>query len=140
LRREGVRVHHKRVYRLYREEQLIVRCRHRPRYRGQRGQSLPLAVRPNERWSMDFMMDTFADGRKLRLLTIVDDATRECLAIEVETSLPGMRVVRVLERRTRGKPKRGRPIKTGPSNRQRWTVERCFGWMDNCRGLVVRNE
>ena len=107
LRREGFRINHKRVYRLYREEQLVVRRRQRKRHRGQRGQPLLVAVRPNERWSMDFMMDTFADGRKFRLLTIVDDATRECLAAEVETSLPGRRVVRVLERLVadRGYPK-----------------------------------
>jgi putative transposase len=107
LRREGFRVNHKRVYRLYRAEQLSVRRRHRTRSRGQRGQSWPVAVRPNERWSMDVMMDTVTDGRKFRLLTSVDDATREGLAIEVETSLPGRRVVRVLERLVadRGCPK-----------------------------------
>src|SRR5262249_1503797 len=62
--------------------------------------------RANARWSMDFMVDTLADGRGFRTLNIVDDCTRECLAIEVDRSLPGLRVVRVLERlrETRGLP------------------------------------
>jgi putative transposase len=60
----------------------------------------PVAVptRPNERWSMDFVCDTLGDGRGLRCFTLVDDCTRECTAIEVDVSLPGERVVRVLDR------------------------------------------
>jgi transposase InsO family protein len=60
----------------------------------------------NERWSMDFMSDTLASGRTLRTLNVVDDFTRECLAIEVDTSLSGRRVTRVLERLLQ---RRGRP-------------------------------
>ena len=59
---------------------------------------LPAAQAPNQSWSMDYVADGLIDGRKLRALTIVDDFTRECLAIEVDTSLPGSRVVAVLER------------------------------------------
>ena len=59
---------------------------------------LPAAQRPNQSWSMDYVADGLIDGRKLRALNIVDDFTRECLAIEVDTSLPGSRVVAVLER------------------------------------------
>ncbi len=59
---------------------------------------MALPARPNERWSMDFVTDTLADGRSIRALNVVDDFTRECRAIEVDTSLPGLRVVRVLER------------------------------------------
>jgi putative transposase len=59
---------------------------------------LPVAQAPNESWSMDYVSDALIDGRKLRALTIVDDFTRECLAIEVDTSLPGSRVATVLER------------------------------------------
>jgi putative transposase len=98
LRREGWEVNHKRVYRLYREEGLKLRKR---RWRSRaRVERVPLSKpsRADERYSMDFMRDTLADGRVFRTLNIVDDYTRECLAIEVDTSLPGARVVRVLER------------------------------------------
>ena len=98
LRREGWEVNHKRVYRLYVEEGLKLRKRQR-RSRAQ-VERVPLAAPTGagERYSMDFMRDTLADGRVFRTLNIVDDYTRECLAIEVDTSLPGARVVRVLER------------------------------------------
>ena len=96
--REGLHVNHKRVYSLYREAGLQVRRRRRKRLtRGQRV-PLPLPSRRGERWSMDFMVDTLADGRGFRTLNIVDDFTRECVALEVDRSLPGLRVVRVLDR------------------------------------------
>lgn len=109
LRREGEAVNRKLVQRLYREEGLAVRKRARKRVSGARGPLLP-PTRANERWSMDFVRDTFGDGRAFHALTIVDDFTRESVAIEVDTSLPGERVVRVLERLagTRGLP-RGLP-------------------------------
>jgi len=98
LRREGWLVNHKRVYRLYGEEGLKLRKRRR-RARAQVERApLSLPTRADERYSMDFMRDTLAAGRVFRTLNIVDDYTRECLAIEVDTSLPGARVVRVLER------------------------------------------
>ncbi len=98
LRREGWAVNHKRVYRLYVEEGLKLRKRRR-RCRAQ-VERVPLAAPTgaDERYSMDFMRDTLADGRVFRTPNIVDDYTRECLAIEVDTSLPGARVVRVPER------------------------------------------
>lgn len=98
LRREGWPVNHKRVYRLYREEGLGVRRRKRKRIGKVERQSLTIPTRPNERWSMDFVSDALTDGRRFRSLNIVDDFNRECLAAEVDTSLPGARVVRVLER------------------------------------------
>jgi len=98
LRREGWPVNHKRIYRLYCEEGLKLRKRRR-RARAQ-VERVPLSKpsKADERYSMDFMRDTLADGRVFRTLNIVDDYTRECLAIEVDTSLPDVRVVRVLER------------------------------------------
>lgn len=107
LGREGIRVNHKRVYRLYKAEGLCVRKKRRKRLAARPGNVRVLPGRPNERWSMDFMADRIADGRRFRTLNIVDDYTRECLAIEVDTSLPGLRVVRVLEQlaETRGLPK-----------------------------------
>ena len=98
LNREGREVNHKRVYRLYREEGLSVRRRKRKRIGAVERQALALPTRTNERWSMDFVSDGLGDGRKFRSLNIVDDYSRECVAAEVDTSIPGGRVVRVLER------------------------------------------
>jgi putative transposase len=98
LRREGVIVNHKRVERLYRQEGLAVRRRTRKRVaRDGRGRAA-LPERPNQQWGIDFVSDALAWGRRIRLFTVVDVFTREVLAIEVDTSLPGGRVVRVLER------------------------------------------
>ena len=98
LRREGHAVNRKRVYRLYKAAGLAVRRRTRRKLRASRPLPSVAVMRPNERWSMDFVHDYLADGRRLRTLNVVDAYTRECLAIEVDTSLPGTRVVRVLDR------------------------------------------
>ncbi len=95
LRREGYAVNWKRVYRLYRAAGLAVKRRRRKRVAIAR-RPLPPATRPNERWSMDFVHDRLTTDRWFRCLTIVDDFTRECLAIEVDRSLTGKRVVEVL--------------------------------------------
>ena len=99
VRREYGAVNHKRVYRLYRAEGLAVR--RRPRKRVARAARLAPAPpqRAGEQWAMDFMQDVLARGRTFRTLNIVDLCTRACLAIEVDTSLPGQRVARVLDRR-----------------------------------------
>jgi putative transposase len=98
LEREGFVVNHKRIHRLYRDAGLQVRRRRRKHLtRGYRV-PLPTPSRRLERWSMDFTVDTLADGRGFRTLNIVDDFTRECVAIEVDRSLPGLRVARVLDR------------------------------------------
>ena len=98
LRREGWLLIWKRTYRVYREAGLMVRRRKRKRIVGIDRLQKVIATGPNQSWSMDFVSDGFVDGRRLRCLNIVDDFTRECLAIEVDTSLPGRRVVSVLER------------------------------------------
>ena len=98
LRREDFRVNHKKVYRLYREEGLMVRRRKRKRMCGTSRVPLATAVQRKERWAMDFVADALANGRRIRVLTVVDTFTRECLATEVDTSLPGLRVARVLDR------------------------------------------
>ena len=98
LRREGWSVNHKRTYRLYREQDLMVRRRKRKRIGLAERLVLPAAQAPNQSWSMDYVADGLIDGRKLRVLAIVDDYSRECLVLEVDTSLPGARVVAVLER------------------------------------------
>ena len=107
LRREGFVVNHKKVYRLYRDEGLAVRRRKRKKLAGAERVKPSLPESRNQCWSMDFVQDSLADGRRIRVLTLVDNYSRECLALEVGTSLPGARVVRVLEQvsRIRGKPK-----------------------------------
>lgn len=106
IRREGHIVNKKRLERIYREEGLSLKNRRRKKRGMHLRVVLPAPVRQNERWSMDFVSDSIAGVRKFRCLTIVDDFTRECPAIEVDTSLTGLRVSHVLERmkRTRGLP------------------------------------
>lgn len=98
LRREEWVVNHKRVYRLYREEGLAMRRRKRKRFRSEARVPLALPTRANQMWTMDFTRDSLASGRKFRTLNLMDGCTREALCIEVDTSLPGLRVVQVLER------------------------------------------
>jgi putative transposase len=95
--RDGIVANHKRVHRVYREAGLQVRRRRRKRLTRADRVPLPAPSGRRDRWSMDFMADTLADGRAFRTLNIVDDFSRECVAIEVDRSLPGARVVRVLE-------------------------------------------
>jgi putative transposase len=98
LERAGWKVNHKKVERIYAEEKLSLRRRkRRKKFVGPRV-PLPVPARPNQNLSMDFVQDRLINGRKIRTLTIVDDFSRECPAIEVDTSLGGRRVVRVLER------------------------------------------
>ena len=106
LRRSGWCDNHKRIERIYLEEKLQVRRRRRKRVCGEAREPLIQPSRPNQVWAMDFMSDALANGRKIRLLNIVDTYSRECLRIEVDTSLPGARVARVLEelRINRGLP------------------------------------
>lgn len=98
LRREGIKINHKRVERLYREEGLAVRRRTRKSLTPIRRGPPASPQRPNEQWALDFVQDALASGRKLRVLSVIDVFTREALALEVDTSLPGSRVVRVLDR------------------------------------------
>lgn len=106
LRREGYEVNDKRLFRIYREERLHVRRRGgRKRTIGTRA-PMVLALMPNQRWSLNFVSDQLTDGRRFRIMTVVDDCTRECLALIADTSLSGARVARELATlfNTRGKP------------------------------------
>jgi putative transposase len=98
LRRGGHVVNHKRVYRLYKAQGLAVRKHRRKRIAAALRVPAQLPAERNERWSMDLVSDSLESGRRIRTLNVVDDFTRECLAIEVDTSLPGLRVARVLDR------------------------------------------
>ncbi len=106
LAREGISMNHKKLRRLYREERLQVRRRGgRKRALGTRA-PLALPQGANQRWSLDFLSDALADSRRFRILAIVDDFTRECLALVADTSLSGLRVARELDAiiAVRGKP------------------------------------
>jgi putative transposase len=107
LRREGFLVNHKRLFRIYRDERLMVRRRGgRKRALGTRAPML-VPQWPNDRWSLDFVADQFIDGRRMRILVVVDDCTRECLTLVADTSISGLRVARELDRLLveRGKPR-----------------------------------
>lgn len=97
LRREGWAVNHKRIERLLREERLLVGQRPRRKRVAMARVPAPAPARPDERWSMDFVRDTTADGRPFRVWTLVDDLTRECPLLLVDRSLPARRVVEALE-------------------------------------------
>ena len=106
LKREKLVVNHKRTERIYQEEGLTLRRKRRRKGAAGVRVVMPAAERPNQMWSMDFVTDSLITGRKFRALTIIDNYTRECPAIEVDTSLGGRRVIQVLERleATRGLP------------------------------------
>ena len=107
LEREGWQVSQKKIRRLYAEEKLQVKRRGgRKRALGTRRPML-VPDRANERWSLDFVSDAFTDGRRFRVLAIVDDFSRECLGLVADTSLSGLRVTRELSAimRRRGRPK-----------------------------------
>ncbi|WP_154731557.1 IS3 family transposase, partial [Burkholderia pseudomallei] len=91
LQRDGCFANHKRIWRLYSKAGLSVRKRRRKRIAAVERTPLPLPTGPNQSGSMDFVSDGLAYGRRFRCLNVVDDYTRECLAIEVDTSLPGLR-------------------------------------------------
>lgn len=115
LKREHVLWNHKRVYRVYTQLGMNIRRRAKKRLPARIKQALFQPVTLNQVWSIDFMTDSLWDGRSFRLLNIIDDYNRELLSIEADTSLPALRVVRVLERlkETRGLPEMIR-VDNGP--------------------------
>lgn len=98
IQEEHLQLDDKRVWLLYSQAGLSVRKRRRERIAAVERTPRPLPTGPNQSWSMDFVSDGLAYGRRFRCLNVVDDYTRECLVIEVDTSLPGQRVRQVLER------------------------------------------
>lgn len=133
LEREGIGMNHKKLRRLYREERLQVRRRGgRKRAVGTRSpMALPQA--PNQRWSLDFVSDTLTDGRRFRILVVVDDFSRECLCLAADTSISGARVARELGAIV---AHRGKPMLCVSDNGTeltsmamlRWCQERQVGW------------
>lgn len=106
LRREGFVKNHKRTERIYREQGFSLKVRKRKRRISQIRLNLPEAVRPNHRWSMDFVQASLWSGRRFRMLCVIDQFTKECFAIEIDFSINGLRVTRALEwlLLTEGKP------------------------------------
>lgn len=106
IRRKGFKWNHKRVYRVYTQLKLNIRRRTKKRLPARAKQTLFQPETINQVWSVDFMSDSLWDGRKFRLLNIIDDYNRQVLAIETDTSLPAARLIRVLDqlKETRGLP------------------------------------
>jgi putative transposase len=96
LRREGFVINHKRTERIYRQEGLLLRIRRRKKVSSLLRTQMPRPNYPNHIWSMDFMRDSLADGRAIKVLSVVDEYTRKCFRIEVDTSINGVRITRVL--------------------------------------------
>jgi putative transposase len=125
LRRDGVMVNHKRLFRLYREERLTVRKRGgRKRALGTRA-PMTIPQGPNQRWSLDFASDVLSDGRRFRLLVVVDDFSRECLALVADSSLSGRRVTRELDRIAE---RRSLPLMIVSDNGTELTSHAILGW------------
>jgi putative transposase len=137
LRREGYVVNHKRLFRLYREEKLTVRRRGgRKRAIGTRApMTMPFA--PNDRWSLDLVPDQLLDGRRFRILAVVDDCTRTCLGLVADTSLSGLRVARELDRLIH---EHGKPRMVVSDNGSELTSNAILRWADDSRvaGITSR--
>lgn len=131
LRREGVTINRKKLYRLYREERLTVRRRGgRKRALGTRApMALPQTV--NQRWSLDFVADALSSGRRFRILTVVDDFSRECLGLVVDSSLSGVRVARELDGIVE---RRGAPLMVVSDNGTELTSRAILAWQEE-RGV-----
>lgn len=133
LQRQGQAVNVKRVYRLYREEGLMVRRQRRKRL----VRSMPAESRlqrANQEWAMDFIIDGLASGRMVRILSVVDAYTRECLALEADSSLGSGRVIRVLERLI---AERGAPESLRSDNGPEFTSRRMIGWAEEYKITLI---
>lgn len=127
LRRKGHTCNHKRLYRVYTLLRLNIRRRTKRRVPQRIKEPLLVPTGLNMGWSMDFMTDSLVDGRRFRLLNIMDDYNRESLAVEVDTSLPAARVIRVLERLVEY---RGTPQSIRVDNGPEFISEHLHGWCE----------
>jgi putative transposase len=125
LRSEYPAVNHKKIYRLYREAKLAVRRRKKVRRPASERQPLSLATTPNAVWSMDFVSDALANGRRLKCLTIADDFTHECVDVTVDHGISGAYVVRVLDQAARF---RGYPRAVRTDNGPAFTSRAFIAW------------
>ena len=134
LQQAGWQVNHKRVRRLYRLEKLMVRKRKRKKVMIAERQPLIRPQRANEVWSMDFVFDRVADGRSLKCLTVVDDATHESVTIEVESAISGIQVTRILDRL---KAERGLPKVIRTDNGKEFCGRAMVAWA-HANGVTLR--
>jgi putative transposase len=127
LRRKGYGCNHKRLYRVYTLLRLNIRRRAKKRLPQRIKEPLVIPEAVNQGWSMDFMCDSLVDGKRFRLLNVIDDYNRESLAIEIDTSLPALRVIRTLQKliETRTKPQTIR-VDNGPE----FISDRLQQWCD----------
>ncbi len=130
LEREGIFMNHKKLRRLYTQEGLAVK--HRKGRKRAVGTRVPLEVprRPGERWSLDFVSDVFGIGRRFQMLNVIDDCTRECLALIVDTSLSGAHVARELDALIRLYSK---PKTIVSDNSTEFTSQAILEWQNNTR-------
>jgi putative transposase len=133
LVRRGLLVNVKRVYRLYREEGLMVRRQRRKRL-VRSVPAEPRLLRANQEWAVDFIVDGLASGRMVRILSVVDVYTRECLALEADTCLGSGRVIRVLERLMM---ERGVPENVRSDNGPEFTSRKIIGWAEDKKLTLV---
>lgn len=133
LVRRGRAVNAKRIYRLYRQEHLAVRRLARKRLQ-RTGAPRPQVMRPNQEWALDFVADGLASGRGIRLLTVVDSFTRECIAIEVDSSLSSRRVTRALEEAI---AVRGLPMAIRCDNGPEFTSRHFAAWCEQQKIALV---
>jgi putative transposase len=144
LEREGMALNHKKLLRLYREEKLTVRRRSgRKRALGTRA-PMTIPQGPNQRWSLDFVSDALSDGRRFRILAVVDDFSRECLCLIADTSLSGARVCRELDTVI---SQRGKPLMCVSDNGTeltstavlKWAQDRAVEWHYTAPGKPTQN-
>jgi putative transposase len=133
LRRKGYSCNHKRLYRVYTMLRLNVRRRARRRLPQRIKQPLLAPQAINQGWSMDFMCDSLVDGRRFRLLNIIDEYNRESLAIEIDTSLPALRVIRTLEQLIE---RREKPQVIRVDNGPEFISDRLQQWCDDKQILL----
>jgi putative transposase len=133
---KGYGWNHKKIYRVYTDMKLNIRRRAKRRLPQRIKEALSLPISPNQTWSIDFMSDCLVDGRRFRLLNIIDDFNRECLAIEVDTSLPSLRVIRVLEKLI---AERGCPISIRCDNGPEFISHKLEQWCsDASRNITLQ--
>lgn len=133
LRRQGHRWNHKRVYRVYRQLGLNLKRRGKKRLPQRIKQPLWVPLQPNQVWSADFMSDTLYAGKTFRTFNVIDDFNRECLAIEVDTSLTGKRLIRVFDRL---RQERGLPDVLRTDNGPEFLSGEFVGWAESV-GMMI---
>jgi putative transposase len=131
---KGYQWNHKRIYRVYTAMKLNIRRRVKKRLPERIKQALMVPSAPNQVWNIDFMMDRLIDCKKFRLLNIIDDFNRESLAIEVDTSLPSLRVIRVLERLVL---ERGTPANIRCDNGPEFISHKLAEWCSDETGQIT---